>query len=193
MAHRLLRRLAGSLGVWNLVGNANGAMFVLLATRRLGLSEAGFGVLLACAAVGGVAGGVLAERIVARLGEGLAMRAALTFAGLASFAIPIFPNVVVVAVVFAIEGLCGVVWNVITLTLRQEVVPDRLLGRVTSAYRLVGVGTLPIGAALGGFIVNSYGYTATYWVSGVAITTLAVFAFFGFLARDPSEEATVER
>jgi hypothetical protein len=33
-----------------------------------------------------------------------------------------------------VNGFIAVVWNVITIALRQELIPDSLLGRVTSAY-----------------------------------------------------------
>lgn len=44
-------------------------------------------------------------------------------------------------------------WNVITVSLRQSLIPDRLLGRVNSVYRFLGWGMMPIGAALGGGVV----------------------------------------
>jgi MFS family permease len=46
-----------------------------------------------------------------------------------------------------------VVWNVITVSLRQSIIPDRLLGRVNSVYRFFAWGMMPIGTALGGVIV----------------------------------------
>ncbi len=47
----------------------------------------------------------------------------------------------------------GTLWNVITVSFRQSVIPDHLLGRVNSVYRFFGWGMMPIGAALGGLIV----------------------------------------
>jgi MFS family permease len=182
--HRLLRRLAGALGVWNLVANANAAMIVLLATRRFDLDERGFGLLLAVTAIGGVAGGALADRIIGGLGPKRSVRVALVISASGYLAVAIAPHLAVLALAFAVEGFAGTVWNVWTLTLRQELVPDRLLGRVTSAYRLVGVGTLPIGAVLGGFLVREFGLLSTYWLAGVAIGGLAIFAFAGYLDRD---------
>ena len=45
------------------------------------------------------------------------------------------------------------VWNVITVSFRQSVIPDHLLGRVNSVYRFFGWGAIPIGALIGGVIV----------------------------------------
>ena len=59
----------------------------------------------------------------------------------------------VVLVMFAITALVGVVWNVITVSLRQAIIPDQLLGRVNSVYRFFAWGMMPIGTALGGVLV----------------------------------------
>ena len=52
------------------------------------------------------------------------------------------------------EGVFVVVWNVIAVSLRQRLIPDRLLGRVNSVYRFFGWGTISIGTVLGGVLVS---------------------------------------
>ena len=42
----------------------------------------------------------------------------------------------------------------ITVSFRQAVIPDHLLGRVNSVYRFFGWGAIPIGALLGGLMVS---------------------------------------
>ena len=64
--------------------------------------------------------------------------------------------------------------NVILISLRQSIIPDHLLGRVASGYRLFVLGALPIGALFGGGVARAFGLTAPYWVGGV---TLAIMAF----------------
>lgn len=59
----------------------------------------------------------------------------------------------VVWAMFAIGSFTGMIWNVITVSLRQSLIPDRMLGRVNSVYRLVGWGMMPVGSVLGGVIV----------------------------------------
>ena len=63
-------------------------------------------------------------------------------------------NVPVVAVMNLLAGLLAVLWNVITVSLRQSIVPDHLLGRVNSVYRFLAWGMIPIGAIAGGVIVT---------------------------------------
>ena len=54
---------------------------------------------------------------------------------------------------FGIEMGVGVLWNVITVSLRQSIIPDHLLGRVNSVYRFFAWGMMPIGSLIGGLIV----------------------------------------
>ena len=67
-------------------------------------------------------------------------------------------------------------WNVATISLRQRIVPDALLGRVTSAYRLVAFAAMPVGAALGGLLARAYGLAAPFTVAGVLLAGCTVAA-----------------
>ena len=51
-----------------------------------------------------------------------------------------------------LSGVFIVTWNVITVSLRQRMIPDQLFGRVNSMYRFIGWGSIPIGAILGGIL-----------------------------------------
>ncbi|HVR76755.1 MAG TPA: hypothetical protein VMS99_00020 [Acidimicrobiia bacterium] len=52
--------------------------------------------------------------------------------------------------IFAISSFFVVLWNIITVSLRQSLIPDRMLGRANSVYRFLGWGMIPVGAFLGG-------------------------------------------
>ena len=62
-----------------------------------------------------------------------------------------------IAVAFFVGSALTIGWNVITVSLRQRIVPDHLLGRVNAGYRLLAWGTMPLGAALGGLIGERWG------------------------------------
>ena len=77
--------------------------------------------------------------------------------------------------VLAASGVTVVLGNVVMVSLRQRVTPDRLLGRVNSAYRLVAWGTMPLGALLGGLVASAWGIRATFAVAAViSLSTLGV-------------------
>ena len=61
------------------------------------------------------------------------------------------------------------------LSLRQAIVPDRLMGRVVGAIRLVGFGTIPLGALLGGLVARTLGLRAPYLL-GAAVLAVAALA-----------------
>jgi MFS family permease len=61
----------------------------------------------------------------------------------------------------------SIIWNVITVSLRQRIAPDHLLGRVNAGYRLLAWGTMPVGAGLGGLLGETVGLRPTFWVTTV--------------------------
>ncbi len=89
------------------------------------------------------------------------------------FAVPAFTtNIFVIGSSFVLSGFFVVVWNVITVSLRQRIVPDQLLGRLNSAYRLLAWGTQPIGALAGGLIGQFIGLQAVFVMAAVLGLTL---------------------
>jgi len=77
-----------------------------------------------------------------------------------------------------------VVWNVVTVSLRQSVIPDHLLGRVNSVYRFLGWGGMPVGALIGGLLASSYGLRAPFWVGGGCLLAASVIATPRLLSAD---------
>lgn len=159
--HRLLRTLAIALGVMNGVTAAMMATFVLYVQEILVLDGLGFGLLLATGSVGGLLGSVLAPAVTARLGSGRSLLLAMAVPIAGSAAIAITSRAAVAAVAFAAYSFTAVTWNVVTVSLRQILIPDPLLGRVNSVYRFFGWGMMPIGTLLGGWLVWAVEATAT--------------------------------
>jgi MFS family permease len=142
------------LGTTNLAFMAFGSVFVLFAVGPMGLSKAGYGLLLASSAIGGVAGAWAGPWLERHVGRARSLFVAITLFG-ATLAVPaITANVAANVAAFIVASFGSVVWNVITVSLRQRITPDRLLGRMNAAYRLLGWGTMPIGAAIGGAIAQ---------------------------------------
>jgi MFS family permease len=175
--HRLLRTLALMLGVWNLLTTAAGAVFVLFATEDLHMPTAGYGLLFSAGAVGSIVGSVFATRIIRGVGPGRALLTAVVVSGLSYFVVALTSNAYLVGVMGAIGSMVAIVWNVITVSLRQAIIPDELLGRVNSVYRFLGWGMMPIGAALGGVIASAFGLRATYWIGGAVLLAMASATF----------------
>jgi MFS family permease len=177
LGHRVLRTICWVLAIENIVEMAGLAMLVLLAQDVLGLDARGYGLLLACLAVGGMLGGTVAARLHRRLGDqggvvGSTLLMGAAWALLAATDLPVVAGAGV-----ALYGLAAVWWNVVTISFRQAVVPERLQGRVNSAYRLVSWGTLSVGAAAGGLVAAQLGLRALYAGAAVVLLALAALAW----------------
>jgi len=173
--HRLLRVIAVLLGIYNFANQMGQAILVLLATQTLHVSTRGYGLLLAASAVGSVVGGLVNPILTRRIGmlPSLVLPALLTAA--AFVGIGLAPGPVVVAALLACQGFAAAMWNVVTVSLRQRVVPGQLLGRVNSVYRMLGWGLMPLGALAGGFVAHAAGLRAPYIVAGL-LTGLSALA-----------------
>ena len=188
LRHRLLLVLAIMLGAGNLTFSATFSVLVLFAQDVLGLGSVGYGVLLTAGGVGGVLGSLLAERVGARFGTGRALFLVLLVQGPAFAVIALSGNPFVVGAMGAVDGLTAYAWNVLTFALRQTLIPDALLGRVTSVYRLVGVGSGAIGALIGGLLARELGLTAPFWFAA-AVMAVVAFASLPFVNNRTVAEA----
>jgi MFS family permease len=152
-SHRLLRSMGLILGVMNALFTVALATYVLFVQEILGLNASSFGLLLTSGAIGGVLGSVTASKVSQTIGQGASLFTTLIVSGVTLFITGLTSSAIVVWVMFAIASYVGVLWNVITVSLRQTLIPDRLLGRVNSVYRFFAWGMMPIGSIVGGLLV----------------------------------------
>lgn len=190
---KILRTLAVMTGTFNFASSAAFALFVLFAVgpaSAMQLSEVGFGILLTTSALGAFLGSFIAEWAERLLGRSKSL--ALTILGGSFFvgAPALTDNPYILGFVFFVGGALVMLWNVITVSLRQRITPDRLLGRVNSAYRLLAWGTMPLGAAAGGLIAQVAGLQAMFGIMGVL--TLALLALMPILSDKAIDAADIE-
>lgn len=153
-AHPLLRPMAIILGLLNGLFAVMAATMVLFAQEALLVTTTTFAFLMMAGAVGGVLGSVLSPKISEKLGSGTSLYLTLVVQALTALVIGFATHWIVAATMFTLSAFTGVLWNVITVSLRQTIIPDHLLGRVNSVYRFFAWGMMPIGLALGGLVVS---------------------------------------
>jgi len=153
-AHPLLRPMAIILGSMNGLGTMVGAAYILFAQEVLHTSVFIFAVLGTAGAIGGTLGGLLAPKVSAKLGSGPSLWLALAAAPLGSLCIGMTSSWQVVWAVTVVESFVAILWNTITVSLRQSIIPSQLLGRVNSVYRFFAWGSIPIGMFIGGGLVT---------------------------------------
>jgi predicted MFS family arabinose efflux permease len=175
--NRLLRILALAIGLMNVTLMATASILVLYAKERLGLGPAGYGLLFSSMAVGGIAASLVVERIVGWLGPATTMRVGLLIEASTHLVLALARSPLVVGAILALFGFHAITWNVTSISLRQELVPERLLGRVNSAYAVFSSGGTALGAVVGGLLARRFGLTAPFWCSFVAMTLLVLVAW----------------
>ncbi len=151
--HHLLRSMAIILGLMNLASSLSGAMFVLFAQDVLGITPLTFTIMGFGFAVGAIVGGYAAPWMSKTLGSGTCLQLTLATSAVTGVLVGLSRWWPLTGLLFAVGTLVGSTWNVITVSLRQTIIPPHLLGRVNSVYRFFAWGMMPIGALLGGVIV----------------------------------------
>lgn len=190
---RLLRNLAVMVGVSNFATNATFAVLVLYAvgpTSAIRLSEPAYGLLLTTVAAGSLIGFLVADRVEEKLGRARSLLLTILGSTLLLGAPAVTADPFVIGAAFFVGGTTIAVWNVITVTLRQRLTPDRLLGRLNSGYRLLAFGTRPLGAAAGGVLAQVFGLRTVFAV--MALLTLALVAGMSRLTDDAMDAALRE-
>jgi MFS family permease len=169
------------MGAINLTWSAFETVFLVFLVRGLHLSGTAIGLALGLGNLGLVLGAVTSASLARRVGIGPAMLlgASVQVLGLAVLTVvPAGPAAVPLVVTGQVLCTTGVLWfNVQSISLRQTLTPAAVLGRVNAAVRLIGFGTIPLGAALGGFLGDALGLRPTMVACAVlSVPTVALLA-----------------
>jgi MFS family permease len=175
--HRLLRTLAIMFAFTNLGLMFGQGIFVKYAIDELGLTGTEFGILLAVTAMGGATGGLLGPSVIDRFGlRPLVIVPYLVF-GAGQFTIGVAPEAWIVAVAGFVLGVSITVWNVVTVTVRQRLIPVERFGRVNGVYRWLGAAASALGVAAGGFVAYATNLRAPFLVGGgITLVSAVLFA-----------------
>ncbi|MEV4298597.1 MFS transporter [Microbispora rosea] len=144
----------------------------------LGQSDGAVGVVLAVAALGTVAGSLFVGPVRRRLGFGASWIGAIAVAGLAVMGLGVSTGVPVAAGTAAAYLACVSVAGICSMSLRQQVTPEHLLGRVTSAFWTIHYALGPAGAAVLTWGAQHHGVEVVCLLAGAACLLIAVAAFF---------------
>ncbi|MFE2246297.1 MFS transporter [Streptomyces lavendulae] len=174
---RLLLGLALRPAVGNIAFLAVETVLALFAHDRLGVDGLGFGLLLTAEATGGLLGAGIASFLGRRLGTGTALTCTALVEGLAILGLAAAPNPYAAGLALAVCGAGMGATMVLGPSLRQAIVPARLMGRVASTSHMLAMCAAPFGAFLGGWLASSYDVrTPLYAAGGLLLAMTAVTA-----------------
>lgn len=170
----VVRALLGATATINIFGFVIVAIFVLYATRDLGVSPGELGLVLGAGAVGAVIGAALTSRVSRRLGVGRTFTLSCVLFPAPFILLPLAfgaAKPVILALLFAAEFGSGVGVVMLDITIGAILtasIPAPLRARVSGAYSTINYGLRPIGALLGGALGATLGLRSTMWIASTA-------------------------
>ncbi|MFI6323886.1 MFS transporter [Nonomuraea sp. NPDC050556] len=148
-------------GIWAIVQP-------LLLVRELGVSPAAYGLIVSATGAGGLVGAILAPRVVARVGNGMALYGSAVLL----MVIPLITagtgpgwRLVLYPVGMALFSLVTLVLVVAQGSYRQAICPEHLRGRMNASLRFLMWGALPVGGVLGGLVAEALTIQQMLWLA----------------------------
>ena len=172
----ILRRLTFILAALNFFYFASGALLVLYTSDILKSSNITFTALSIGSAVGTILSRFIVSRISSRYGSTATIALSLWVWAISAVGIAVTSSKYVAVIMFVLMGVGNGLWTIINTTLRQQLTPTRMLGRMNAAFRTVSWGVVPFGAAFGGVCARYFGLRGPFIIFAVVMVGYAVFA-----------------
>lgn len=175
LQHPVLRNISLMMALINFVGVTVFAQLVLFAKQRFGASDGELGLLFAANGAGVVLMSLAAGPLRSRWSFGNVALGALMLNGVLTVALAFAPSYLLAVVLSALASGLGVLFNINTGSLRQAIVPNHMLGRIITIAMVLAWSANPLGATLGGLVVERLGdVQAVYAAIGAAIFGIAL-------------------
>jgi predicted MFS family arabinose efflux permease len=174
-------------------------VLVLYATRELSIEPAILGLIFGAGGLGGLLRAVLAGQAARRFGLGPALAGAACLGVTSNLLIPLAGQSPPMAVPMLMAAQfigpgAGTAYNIIGVTLRQAITPNRLQGRMNATIRFLVWGTMPIDALVGGALGEAIGLRPTLFVAALGMLLAPLWVLFSPLRtlRDPPSPPNLE-
>ena len=169
----IMRPTLLAAGTINLFNFAFATLFILFATRTLGVAPGLLGLVLGSGAVGGVMGALVAARVGRRMGLGPAFALGCVLFPAPLILVPLVagaPTQMILAALFLAEFLAGIGVMILDINVGAVILartPDRIRARAGGAFRFVNYGIRPVGALMGGLLGSMIGVRETLIVAAI--------------------------
>ena len=156
--------------IFNVTITIGDAVYILYATRTLGLDAALIGGVFTVGGIASVAGATLVRRTTARFGIGPSMAGSIFLIALSWSLVLAAAGPPIIAAVYlagrsVLAAFGAATFNVTSSSVAQAAIPTRLQGRVGGAGQVLGLGMIPIAALLGGWLGENIGLWNTLAIS----------------------------
>jgi MFS family permease len=187
LSHPVLRNISLMMAMFNFVGATTLAQLVLFAKVRLDASDSEVGFLFSAGSAGVVVLSLLAGPIRRRLSFSVAALGALMLYGILTFVFAWTEVYWIALGLWALISGLGLFFNINTISLRQEIVPSHMLGRVVSIAGVLAWSAIPLGTLLGGYLIEATGEVAMVY-AGIGVLTFLIAFSFRFTALGHAED-----
>jgi predicted MFS family arabinose efflux permease len=188
----ILRGLAGHAATMTFFGNFIGVLYSIYCVQELGIPPAIVGVMIGLGGVGAFIGTLIVGPVTRRLGVGRSIIGAVLFGTLVNMMIPLVwgPPLLVAGILMMTQLVGDISWPVHSVneqSLRQAIVPDRLLGRANASMQFLTGGIAPLGALLGGWLGEVIGMRPTLLIAIAGLLLAILWLIFSPIRqlRDP--------
>jgi len=188
----LIRFMAFVTGILNFVFSAS-TLIVIIAAKEMGGSADDIGLIFGIGAIGGIIGSIIGGRIQKRFSFGQAIIGIIWFQAILFPLYAVAPHLLVLGAISALLFLGGPVYNVVQYSYRLALIPDELQGRVNSSFRLLAFGFQPLGAFIGGILLERFGVVTTVMFFSAWMFAISILTTLNSHVRDapPLESETV--
>ncbi|MEA2475991.1 MAG: hypothetical protein QOC87_190 [Actinomycetota bacterium] len=187
LSHPVLRNISLMMALVNFFAATTYTELVLFAKDRLAATDTEVGLLFAAGSAGIVITGLIAGRLRKRWTFSRVALGALLLCGVFLLLFSLTRQMWLAVPLWAASSGLGILFNINTGSLRQAIVPNRLLGRVMSIASVLAWSAIPLGALLGGYVIQKTGRVALVY-AGIGIVTAIIPMLFAFTALGHAED-----
>jgi MFS family permease len=177
-AQPVLRAVTLILIAFSMVMAAGLDLFIFHIKSDLHQDGTAIGLVFATSSIGAILGSLAAGLLRKRLGFGITYLGSLVLSGLPLALVGVWFNLYALAALAALVQLSNMVMGINSMSLRQEITPDALIGRVTAAFWTISGVATPLGAALGTALAARIGAPATFVWMGTLVMAIGIAGFF---------------
>ncbi|PMB02527.1 MFS transporter [Fischerella thermalis CCMEE 5273] len=180
----IIRKLTISAMIFNFFTVLMEPIFILYVSRELGIPPIFIGIIFAMSGVGALLGAFIAGPMTKKLGVGPSIVTSLIIAGTATLMIPMatllpmYYSIALLIFVQIVDSSMVIVHNINQRSLRTSITPDNLMGRMNASIRFCIMGTVPLGAVIGGALGGWIGTLQTLIIGALGVLVAAVYLSF---------------
>lgn len=171
-----LRRLTEIVAIINFFYFGAVSLLVLYTQEILNRGNLTFTILSVGAATGTVISRFFVDATTRRFGYTKTITISMWLWAVSTIGMALTSNAIVAVTMFALLGFGTGLWIAVNTTLRQQLTPDRMLGRMNAAFRMISWGIVPFGALAGGLVARLLGLRAPFVLAALVTLTYALFA-----------------